>query len=671
MPPQYNEYGVVVDVLKASGVLDYLSTKVLDRRAGSFEVVDLVLFLLCFFSASSRDTSIAAFAQTSKRFGNELAALGGRARWPSQASVSRALGSVSLELARDLTQCLFAMTQSVRTSKLCSATGYRDGIGAGWSVLHWDTTVDTVRKRALPEDDGLPAGVRLSAGLAAPGYPGRKRGEAVFARSIVSDATSSVWIHMDLGSGSGSATDQMARAVEDTVRYVGASPEELAKVVMVCDGVSGGVPQTRAALSAGMHVLTRICNYGLLQTVKAKRLIEKSQWQPVEDSRSGPRREAIDLGTHKIDGHLLRIIASRFLVGKTRKKTHGAGVTIDGYHYELFHSTLPIEGWAANDLVTLYYGRTAIENRFAAEDRQFDLSRIFSFSEAGQLLGSAIAMTLWNLQVAAGIASVPETTADRPARPRPEVPHTTATEDDTLDMPDATVEEAALEETSAVEDTSAVEETRDLTHTIDEESIAADHVERFLKRHPNWSGNAKALKCPAGKTLKRSRRKRDQEMAIRFRVDTKACTDCTLRSQCTTSTIAQFRKEVTFQLGRICKDEPIRTVAPVMELVNEQPAHPPFLPDAPTLLPAVLRRRSSKLFATVTLTVLAPVLEEPEPSDEHVAIDIESRQRRRQSIAQRVAANARTDEQAASATLHAPPDFVAMFTRLKSASRSA
>jgi len=673
LPSQYNEYGVVVDVLKDSGTLGYLNGEVLIRRAGSFELVDVVLFLFCFFSAVSRDTSIADFAQISKQYGNELAALGGRARWPSQGSVSRALGVVSVEGARDVTRHLFALSrQAVLASKLCSSTGYRDGSGASWLVLHWDSTADTVRKRALPEGDDLPPGHRLSAELAEPGYPGRKRGEGVFARSIVSDATSSIWIHMDLGSGSGSVTDQMTRAVDDTLAYVDASPEALGRTVMVCDGVSGGTPQTRAVLNGGMHVLTRISSYKFLETAKAKKLIEKSHWLPVEDSRSGPRREAIDLGTHRVDGHQLRIIASRFPVANSRKKGRGAGTTIDGYHYELFHSSLPVAGWAANDLVTLYYGRTAIENRFAAEDHEFDLSRVFSFSEGGQLLASAIAMTLWNLRVVAGIASVSETTPERPVRARPSIVQMTTTveEDVTTD-----VVHADTDETEVVDDMGAVDQTGPAEETsvsADEETLVREQVERFLKRHPEWSGDANALECPAGVALTRSVREREAGLVARFRAPSTACTDCPRRPLCTTSTAEQFRKEVAFQFGpQDSHNVATPTLKPMMEPLSAQPPPPPFLPDAPTLLPAVLRRAASKLFATTYLTVLAPPLEKPDPSDEHIAFEIASRQRRRQSIAQRVAANARPVDRPAAATIHGPANFVTMFARLKSACRSA
>ena len=315
LPQEHVEFAVFVESLRVSGVLSELEHHVLQRRAGAYELLDLVLFLAAFFAAGPSAGSLADFAASSAEYGHELAAIGGRARWMKQASVSRALAAVGEDTARDITQLLLRMTSgTVLDAELCDAVGYRDGLGVPWRVLHWDTTVDPVRHRALPEGEGLPPGLRVSTELCAPGYPGRKRGDVMFARSVVSDATTSLWVHMDLNSGSGSTTEQSRRAVADVTHYLGHRPAEIERTVLVCDGVSGGWPQAHATLEAGLHTVTRIKDYSWLDTKSNVARLARGPWFPVEDSRSGPRREALDLCQRQVGDRTVRVIASRFPV---------------------------------------------------------------------------------------------------------------------------------------------------------------------------------------------------------------------------------------------------------------------------------------------------------------------------------------------------------------------
>jgi hypothetical protein len=687
LPKEYGEYAVFVDVLRANEVMDYLLGVVLERRAGAYELVDLVLFLGCFFSASVRGTSIAEFAESSAVYRNELAGIGGRIRWLTQSSASRELASVGDQSSRDIAQRLLEVTaRSVVQSKLATTSGYRDGAGNQWWVMHWDTTVEGVRKRALPEGDELPDGIRLSDELAKPGYGGRKRGEAVFARSIVSDATSGAWIHMDLCSGSGSVRDQIKRAVDATVAFVGECGEELGKTVMVCDGVGGGMTQTRAVLSGGLHIVTRNAQYELLQTKAAQKIMDKSKWLLVEDSRSGPRREAIDLGTRVVDGFKVRIIASRFRRCGSKKKQRGAGFTIGEYHYELFLTSFPTSGWAANDVVTLYYGRTAIENRFAAEDREFDLARVFSFSKSGQLLACAVAMTLWNLRIATGLASVPETAKRRDQRsrmPNPTEEHTPAA---TVNEP---VDYEPEHRSEPKHDNESEHEHPTLASVLGEVDMnVRERTEHWCATHPGWNMDGQTLRCPKGRPLSLKVRPRNTNLTARYRVGT--CVGCDIRSQCMpNSSNGSTRKEVKITLFKLdClqahnqnppesenlteKPQPSSLINPAFVTLTHQPHLPPLLPDAPILLPAVLRKHAKKLFASCRLDVLAPVVQyQDEDLDDHIASDQETRQRRRLTIAQRVQANARTIDQETIVALYTSAKCAHALSRLKNASRSA
>jgi hypothetical protein len=721
LPAAYAEYGLFVETLRESGLMGSLRERTLNRRAGSYELIDLVLFLVCYFSSTTSTMSLVDFVGESAEYGPELAALGGRARWLTQSSLSRALAAVGEEQSCELTQLLLGLTKrALKESPVCAACGYRDGEGNAWRVLHWDTTADTVRHRALPEGPELPEGRRLSEELSAPGYAGRKRGEGVFARSIISDATSSLWLHMALNCGSGSVTEQMKHAVEDTLAFFGDDAESLSRTVVVCDGVSGGLPQTRAALTGGLHVLTRFSEYTVLESLKAQHRLESGKWHAVEDSLSGPRREALDLATRVIEGKPVRIIVSRFRAhARSAARQRGAGITIGEWHYELFLSSLPSTGWAANDLVTLYYGRTAIENRFAAEDREFALSRVFSFSKPGQQLASAIAMTLWNFRVVAGLASVPDATPPRPIRvrtttadlpPSPETVHSRIARvgpeisEHTADP----VVEAEEPSHAAIADTTSEDPMNGETAAQCVWTAAEPLLERWCVEREGWTWQDSTLHCPAGRRLSPGIRTRNEQVFVRFRAPRNACGQCQLRHQCTSTDSPHFRKHVELRVhlaaSTACPSDsaaasdhrPVAKAAPsphsklastAIDIMNDDQSNisPLNLPDAPTLLPARLRKLAAELFDASKITVIAPPMpndEDDENNDDeelkcldaqeaHIAPDPETRQRRRITIAKRVAANDRPSDFAPTVVLNAPKAYIFRMKRLFNSVRSA
>lgn len=734
LPPEYAEFALLVEAWRLNGVLALAREMTLFRRAGAFELVDVLLFLGAFFSSSNRTTSVVKFVEDSSVYALELAGLADRARWFTQSSLSRALAAVSKGQSDLLTRRLLGMTsQMYCDSPLFKACGYRDGLGDPWQVLHWDTTADTVRQRALPESPSHPDGIRLSTDLTAPGYPGRKRGEGVFSRSIISDATSSLWLSMSLGCGSGSVTDQMKQSVDDVLEFLGNSPEQLQRTVIVCDGVSGGLPQSRAVLKGGMHVLTRSGDYGLLQSSEVAQRLARGTWLPVEDSLSGPRREAMELCKRLIDGHKVRVIVSRFPAKtKANQTQRGAGTTVGKWRYELFLCSLPVTAWAANDLVTLYFGRAAIENRFAAEDREFDLSRVFSFSLPGQQLASAVAMTIWNLRVLMGVASVPATTSPRPSRVRPiversadlvseEAVSTTTNEAELTshtEVNDGRSTSLAQPDTDAIADTArpvSLPEgsTESVTSSRSESELirktAQQATERWCETHDGWSYREGVLFCPNGRRMSVSLVQRGPHLFVRYRVSRSACKRCPLRSECTSVDSPKFRKQVEIRLHvSVPSGEPFDTgnlrrthsngqTAP-MTITERPPLDvislpdsddvPALLPDAPTLLPAKLRALAMTLFKAVQLTVLAPPIpelkaaerDELELDDEneglqtdepHLALDPEARQRRRQTIAMRVAANDRPHDLCAAVVLKAPNAYAIRLRRYFDSVRSA
>jgi hypothetical protein len=696
LPPEFNEFVLMVDVLRESGVWEWMQSVVLSRRAGSYELCDLVLFLCCFFASSTRGESIADFTERTSSFGPELAAVGGRERWITQGSVSRALSAVDVPLAQAVSQHLLTVTnRSIVDSPLCMTGGHRDGEGEHWWVGHWDTKVTTMRKRALPEGDDLPQPFRRVDDLGIPGYPGRKRGELQFSRSVLQGSTSATWVNLDIEPGNGRLSNLLSRTADATVKFLGGpESEKLKRAVVICDGVGGGTTQARELYERGLHFLTRTANYDILETKRVAAKLEHGLWQTVEDSRSGPKREAIEVGTRTMFGGCkVRVIATRFPAKTTgRKKQRGAGRTIGEWQYELFITTLPIECWAAADTVTLYYGRTAIENRFAAENREFGLDRVFSFSVPGQTVACAVAMAIWNFRILGGIAAVPETVPTRPDRLRPQLDQ----EDERAPAIEGVVEHSELssEPTAQKEPAETATSQPEAANDVGADEVRSpeplsgnsttrclpDLLRDWSSTHVDWTTDKEGtvLVCPDGHSLHLSGTRSGSEgKSYRYRIPGGFCNDCSKRDQCSpTSTAKKFRREVSIRPRIAPADQAdttpiVRPSTGLLHVLDQTPLLPRLIPDAPVLLPAELRKKTVTLAAQPSITVQLPKREKKEAnSPEHVAMTKEERQRCRLTIAERIAMNAHPKPDRIVIQLAGSSDFVRWLKRLRRSSRS-
>ena len=98
---------------------------------------------------------------------------------------------------------------------------------------------------------------------------------------------------------------------------------------------------------------------------------------------------------------------------------------------------------------------------------------------------------------------------------------------------------------------------------------------------------------------------------------------------------------------------------------------PQYLPEAPVILPAVLRKKTCKLIKLAAVSVIAPEPEELEGQPEHLCDDDAERQRRRLTIQERVALNQRDDFDAVAISVRGDAPFVNWFQNMNTAPRSA
>ncbi len=226
----------------------------------------------------------------------------------------------------------------------------------------------------------------------------------------------------------------------------------------------------------------------------------------------------------------------------------------------------------------------------------------------------------------------------------------------------AQVDENADAEANAVTDKAAI--------VLDD--LMDTQTQLWCEAHLGWEVVDHALRCPAHEVLTPWLRQVDGTIIARFRARTSACQSCELLSDCAPrATSTSYRKEVNIKVSD-GEMRPRLRLPSVRDTLQEQPLLPPLLPDAPTLVSSVLRRTAVGHLATCRVAVIAPPVG-PHDQDigEHIALDQETRQRRRQTIAQRVAANARSKEAAAAVTLRVSGECAKALARLKLASRSA
>jgi hypothetical protein len=437
----------------------------------------------------------------------------------------------------------------------------------------------------------------------------------------------------------------------------------------------------------------------LLEAPAVRTALETRPWSAVQDSLSGPRREAMELGTHEFaDALRCRLIVSRFAVGR---KNRGAGKAIGKWKYEMYLTDLPESRWAAADAVTLYYGRTALENRFAAEDRDFGLDRVLSYNTPGQALACAVALMIWNLRLVLGLRLVDEEIPPRPARHRPCLAMATPRSGEAELPPDETALADNPVDTVRAQDGAAERTVRDelrpqldrddghprpphqgstrseLEPQPDTSSLGAqpespdprtpaDHtavMEAWCDEHPGWSSrpDVPALLCPKGQHLRLSaiRHMGHDQVFLRFRATGQACDNCPIRSQCAPKSHARhLRREVNLSVAGPTPPGATPTSVPFLPsrvaLLTTSPSPPPLVPAAPILLPAPLRRATLRLIATACVSVLVVPLDFEQRKAQHLALSEAERQQRRLTRAQRVALNDRPNAEKTRITIRGP-----------------
>src|SRR5947209_8856641 len=232
-----------------------------------------------------------------------------------------------------------------------------------------------------------------------PFYLGRKRGQVVRTRTVISQAHSYHWLGNFGNRGNGRYREELRKGLAAIGRYLTAYQLEPSRTLLRLDGQYG----TGAVLAdlAPLAFVTRGKEYSVLDHP----LVQARLHLPPDQSQQRPESQtvrnlydcpAVPVGP---EGVPCRVVVATHPAGK---KKSPVGVTRGGMVYELFFTRLPHQAFTACDVVELYLHRGAFESALADEDQEIDPDRWCSHSAWGQEAWCIVSQWVWNLRLEVG-----------------------------------------------------------------------------------------------------------------------------------------------------------------------------------------------------------------------------------------------------------------------------
>jgi hypothetical protein len=404
-PSWFGEVVLLVGYLRKQGILSKISERVrfARRRFGRYEAIDFLAVL--FGYAISGERTLEAFYERLQPFAVPFMALFERDRLPARSTLSRFLAALT-EAPVEALRTLFLddllsrpLSHNSNGSNETQTGGLLDRAGGAWVVFDIDGTREAARQRALPQTEDLPPPFRRLDDVCAAGYTGRKRGEIVRTRTVVSQAHSYHWLGSFGNRGNGRYRTELRQALTAITRYLTAHQLPQARTLLRLDGQYG----TGAVLAdlAGFAFVTRGKDYSVLDhpLVQARLQLPSDQIQQRPESqivRSLYDCPEVPVGS---EGGRCRVVVATHPAGK---KKSPVGVTRAGVVYELFFTTLPQQAFTASDVVEVYLHRGAFEPALSDEDREQDPDRWCSHSAWGQECWQLVSQWVWNLRLELG-----------------------------------------------------------------------------------------------------------------------------------------------------------------------------------------------------------------------------------------------------------------------------
>jgi hypothetical protein len=634
LPAWVTKFALVLQALREWGVLKALEGIHVARRDG-YSLIDGFAVLLAYFCSNEKKVNgLRGFcaAMSKSRLGDKLAALLGRQSLPSSAALSRLLGSIERD---EVEKVISAVGSACGKLPVHPLGMFHDAHGRPLTVFDLDAVVTAFRQRALPTHAELPNARRRTQEAAAPGYPGRKRGETQISSSRLQQAGCSLWVGQATVAGNASMSEAAKESCAWLATWCQKNGIATSQVLIRLDGAGGNEPCAEAVHQAGFKLLARSAQYRVLEAESVQAYLRGTVFHEVPSSLSGPTKHAADLGPLALTSfgaRAMRTIVSRFTSGAAGKKS-GAGHLIGPAQYEMFITDLEASAWPCEDVVSLYFGRAAVENSFARANEEFGLDRTFSLSRPGQDFAVLVGMLLSNVTAelggrllkTGGESLNPLVRGERVARSFEDLPAPLANEVDAS---------AAKQPLPTAPATTTAENDTELLRLA-------------FAKHPQWKVRGSDVLCPneVSMRLHRQKPRPDGSTWLSFRAPPKVCQPCPKRGQCTRVDTVRFVKEIAVtangplpqRLMPLPRPPPANATPLKVALV----AAGPWLCAHPLLVVAALRRAFDSACdqVRVAIHVECPRLT-LKCATSHLARDAADRQHRRQTFAQHLAWNA-------------------------------
>jgi hypothetical protein len=402
VPPWLAEVTILAQHLATKGLLEAFTHQIRLVRGhfGYYEPIDFLVLLLGY--ASSGERTLADFFERLSPFGPAFMALFGRANLPHRSSLSRFLADVDrpcLEAFRTLFE-QFSFPEGWTSETI---GGIFDRQGRRYIVFDVDATRQAARQRALPCDPMLPAARRRLDAVCAPGYKGRKRGEVVRTRTTALQLHTRQWIGTYGNRGNGDYQGELASALQAIKTYLAHFALTPEAALVRLDGQYGDAVVIAQLIEAGVYLITRGRTYRMLERPELQRVLAHPPSARMTALNTGQVVELFDGGWLHLDEGLpqVRVIVARHAAPPPSRKVT-VGKRVGKWVYELFITTLPVEGFLVEDVLDLYHGRGAFEVILADEDVEEDPDRWCSYTECGQELWQIACQWVWNLRLSLG-----------------------------------------------------------------------------------------------------------------------------------------------------------------------------------------------------------------------------------------------------------------------------
>jgi hypothetical protein len=577
--------------------------------------------------------------------------------------------------------------------------GLVDHMGRSWLFFDIDPTHMTTLEHPDSADPARPPVRHPRAQAAAPGYPGRKRADAIRSRMTVLLSHAQMWAMTFAQPGNGQRTPAVERAC-DTIALIRdrlLGPRRAC--VVRADGEFGLVPSIAIVVKHALHYLIRCKDYrGIFAQPAVQAALRTGSARQMRSPDSPVTRELFDVPQvewRNADGRVVlhaRVVITRSPLppGVTKPSV---GHLHEGFVYEVFVTDLPAEAFSAAEIVSLYLGRGLLEKTLADEDRELPTDRWVTHHGPGEDLFQVLCQWVWNQHLALG---APLLDTPLPRVTRHDVPVTPCDPMPLSSVPDgrpaaATAEPAAPAGTEPVKPaahaaaTDPAEPTRaEATDPVPTEPAARAEATNAVPTEPVTSTDAPLpsaerfgpsafvrdpqgeVQCPAGHRMHRVEiRTRRDGPRERYEAPRAACEACPLAPSCrrtpgptskgrivdlplaSTGAASSVAPASTPPVAKVARRPPLPAGLPSPSTAGAPAARPRYLPvwQHPDLywtdLPASTMRR--KLHDTLDrqhVDISAPTPQPACPPGPRV-IERDQRAHRRRTWNERLARNAR------------------------------